>query len=125
MTGKYWTNSTWPSWLSPRGWLPPEAGALESSLLAGFPWHLGSRNKGGQRSKERRGTNGEGGGGRRGAAAVRGDRTPQESCVLLISFPSESLFLELNVPNLNHILNLTSLLIISDTRLFTFFPLPF
>ena len=57
--------------------------------------------------------------------AAGGRRTPRESCVLLISFPSESLFLELNVPNLNRILNLTSLLIISDTRLFTFFPLPF
>lgn len=56
---KYWTNSVWSSWLSQRGWLPTEARALESSLLAGFPWHLGSRNKGVQRSEERRGISNE------------------------------------------------------------------
>lgn len=50
---KYLTNSVWSSWLSQRGWLPREAGELKNSLLAIFPWHLESQNKGVQRSKSR------------------------------------------------------------------------
>lgn len=50
---KYLTNSVWSSWLSQRGWLPREAGEAKNSLLAIFPWHLGSQNKEVQRSKSR------------------------------------------------------------------------
>lgn len=55
----------------PEGLAADEARALESSLLADFPWHLGSRNKGVQRSEERRGINNEGGEPGRGGAGMR------------------------------------------------------
>lgn len=97
----------WSSWLSQRGWLPTEARALESSLLAGFPWHLESRNKGVQRSKERRGINNEGGGSPGEEQRVcRWAPHSFATKLYFAHFISEGiLFLELHFLNRNHILN--------------------